>query len=243
MSEPDWRDSYLASLQEAERHSPVNKDLVAACSALADRVAALEAEKGMLQLQLQQQQQQQQQQSSSTSASSDPTTTTTSSWTTKKATKSPSKAAAAAAAAAATPAATIETRTAVDAAQARLDLAEALRAKGALAARLRAAEDELRRLRERARADERRIRELTAERAALSARLKDRGEELAEKSKMVTRFQDDIVALTMELNLTEQKIQRVAAENKELVDRWMKRMGEEADAMNQQNEPILNNRR
>ena len=47
----------------------------------------------------------------------------------------------------------------------------------------------------------------------------------------------------MELNLTEQKSKRVAAENKELVDRWMKRMGEEADAMNQQNEPILNNRR
>ena len=36
----------------------------------------------------------------------------------------------------------------------------------------------------------------------------------------------------MELNVTEQKSARVAAENKELVDRWMKRMGEEADAMN-----------
>lgn len=57
------------------------------------------------------------------------------------------------------------------------------------------------------------------------------------------RFQDDIVALTMELNLTEQKSTRVAAENKELVDRWMKRMGEEADAMNLQNEPVLNKRR
>lgn len=45
-------------------------------------------------------------------------------------------------------------------------------------------------------------------------------------------FQDEIVALTMELNVTEQKSARVAAENKELVDRWMKRMGEEADAMN-----------
>ncbi|RYO81424.1 hypothetical protein DL766_004305 [Monosporascus sp. MC13-8B] len=241
MSEPDWRDSYLASLREAERDSPVNKDLVAACSALADRVAALEAEKGVLQLRLQQQQQQQQQQPSSApiSSSSDPATTTTTT-TAKETTKPPSTAAAAAAAA---PAATTETGTAVDAAQARLDLAEALRAKGALAARLRAAEEELRQLRERARADERRIRELTAERKALAARLKDRGEELAEKSRMVNRFQDDIVALTMELNLTEQKSKRVAAENKELVDRWMKRMGEEADAMNQQNEPILNNRR
>ena len=51
------------------------------------------------------------------------------------------------------------------------------------------------------------------------------------------------MALTMELNLTEQKNKRITAENKELVDRWMKRMGEEADAMNLQNEPIINNRR
>ncbi|KAI2470655.1 autophagy protein 16 [Annulohypoxylon bovei var. microspora] len=42
---PDWRSDYLNSLQEAERNSPVNKDLVQACSQLADRVAALEAEK------------------------------------------------------------------------------------------------------------------------------------------------------------------------------------------------------
>ena len=43
----------------------------------------------------------------------------------------------------------------------------------------------------------------------------------------------------MELNVTEQKSARVAAENKELVDRWMKRMAEEADAMNLQNEPAI----
>jgi hypothetical protein len=28
---PDWRDDYLASLQEAERNNPINKDLVEAC--------------------------------------------------------------------------------------------------------------------------------------------------------------------------------------------------------------------
>jgi hypothetical protein len=28
---PDWREGYLASLQEAERNNPVNKDLVEAC--------------------------------------------------------------------------------------------------------------------------------------------------------------------------------------------------------------------
>ncbi|KAI0901986.1 autophagy protein 16 [Annulohypoxylon nitens] len=44
---PDWRSDYLESLQEAERNNPVNKDLVQACSQLADRVAALEAEKAV----------------------------------------------------------------------------------------------------------------------------------------------------------------------------------------------------
>ena len=28
---PSWRDEYLASLREAEKNSPVNKDLVVAC--------------------------------------------------------------------------------------------------------------------------------------------------------------------------------------------------------------------
>jgi hypothetical protein len=35
----------------------------------------------------------------------------------------------------------------------------------------------------------------------------------------------------------------VQAENKELVDRWMKRMGQEADAMNLANEPTNRNGR
>lgn len=37
--------------------------------------------------------------------------------------------------------------------------------------------------------------------------------------------------------MTEQKAKKVADENKELVDRWMKRMAQEADAMNLSNEP------
>lgn len=40
----------------------------------------------------------------------------------------------------------------------------------------------------------------------------------------------------MELNMTVQKAAKVQAENKELVDRWMRRMGREADALNLQNE-------
>lgn len=164
----DWRDSYLESLHESERNDPVNRDLVAACSALADRVAALEAEKAVLQ--------QQQQQQSDSQAQAQPTTPTP---TTKPPTAGPPT--------------TTTTATAndpatppIDTAQARLDLAEALRSRGQLETRLRGAEEEVRRLRARAKTDERRVRDLVAERTALAARLKDRSEELVEKNRMVT---------------------------------------------------------
>lgn len=222
----DWRDSYLVSLQEAERNSPVNRDLVAACSALADRVAALEAENAVLSLRAQAQPPPSQQQQISKPPQPPPGPSSPSRSTTSTPTPT-----------------TADPTSAAAGAQTRLDLAEALRSKGQLETRLRAAEGELKKLKNKSKGDEKRIRDLTAERGALMARLKDRSDELVEKNKMVNRFQDDIVALTMELNLTEQKNTRVAAENKELVDRWMKRMGEEADAMNLQNEPILNNKR
>jgi len=38
--------------------------------------------------------------------------------------------------------------------------------------------------------------------------------------------------LTLQLNVAEQKSASLKKENKELVDRWMARMGKEADAMN-----------
>lgn len=50
---------------------------------------------------------------------------------------------------------------------------------------MRAAEGELKKLRGKSRGDEKRIRDLTAERGALMARLKDRSDELVEKNKMV----------------------------------------------------------
>ncbi|KAI1484693.1 autophagy protein 16 [Biscogniauxia mediterranea] len=197
---PDWRDEYLTSLQEAERNNPVNKDLVDACSQLADRIAALEAEKALLQ-------------ASQTS-------------------KPPPSAAAAAET---DPTATADPRM-------RLDLAEALRSKGQLQSKLRAAEDELQKLRSKTRADAKRIADLIAERNALTSKLKDRNEELVGKNKLLKDVQDDNLTLNIQLDVTEQKAARVQAENKELVDRWMKRMGHEADAMNLQNESPMNRR-
>ncbi|KAI0024647.1 autophagy-related protein 16 [Xylariomycetidae sp. FL0641] len=182
---PAWRDDYLADLREGASSSSdavsssSNRDLVDACSQLADRVAELEAGGGGAQ------------HSTTPGASS------------------------------------------TDAGAA---LAEALRAREALAARLRAADAELARLRARAREDARRVEARTAERDALAARLRDRSEELVGKNKLLKDVQDDNLTLNIQLDVTEQKAAKVQAENKELIDRWMKRMGHEAEAMNLQNE-------
>ena len=49
---------------------------------------------------------------------------------------------------------------------------------------------------------------------------------------MLQDLHDEAVSLTLQLNLAEERSQKLQGENKELVDRWMARMGKEADAMN-----------
>lgn len=44
--------------------------------------------------------------------------------------------------------------------------------------------------------------------------------------------QDEMVALGLQLNVAEEQKEKLSRENKELVDRWMKRMGEEAERVN-----------
>lgn len=70
-------------------------------------------------------------------------------------------------------------------AQLRLDLAEALRGRGQAQTRLRAAEAELTSLRSKNKAETRRVVDLTAERNALTARVRDLNEELEEKRKFL----------------------------------------------------------
>ncbi|KAI1772530.1 autophagy protein 16 [Hypoxylon cercidicola] len=204
---PDWRTDYLTSLQEAERNNPVNKDLVDACSQLADRVAALEAEKAVWQA------------STKPPPPSDKPASGKATSTTDAASSSDA-----------------------GVAQIKLELAEALRSKGQLQSRLKTAEDELQKLRSKTKVDSKRISDLTIERNSLMAKLKDRNEELVGKNKMLKDIQDDNLTLNIQLDVTEQKAAKVAAENKELVDRWMKRMRHEADAMNLENETPPPNR-
>lgn len=51
--------------------------------------------------------------------------------------------------------------------------------------------------------------------------------------------QDEMIALNLQMAMAEKERDRVKKENKELIDRWMKRMAQEADAMNLANEPIF----
>lgn len=46
-----------------------------------------------------------------------------------------------------------------------------------------------------------------------------------------------MITLNLQVSVAEKERDKVKKENKELVDRWMKRMAQEADAMNLANEP------
>ncbi|OBT56090.1 hypothetical protein VE04_04165 [Pseudogymnoascus sp. 24MN13] len=118
-------------------------------------------------------------------------------------------------------------------AQVKSNLAEALRAKGQLQRRLKVTEETLEGLKTRAKADSTLIRDLSAERAQLVLKVKDRDEELRGKAQLLVQVQDENMSLDLQLNMAEQQTARLKRENKDLIDRWMARMGQEADAMNE----------
>ncbi|KFY07202.1 hypothetical protein V492_07357 [Pseudogymnoascus sp. VKM F-4246] len=118
-------------------------------------------------------------------------------------------------------------------AQVKSDLAEALRAKGQLQRRLKVTEETLEGLKTRAKADSTLIRDISAERAQLILKVKDRDEELRGKAQLLVQVQDENMSLDLQLNMAEQQTARLKRENKDLIDRWMARMGQEADAMNE----------
>lgn len=86
------------------------------------------------------------------------------------------------------------------------------------------------------------MRELAAERNGLAAKLRDRTEELVGKNRLLEDVQDDNLTLNIQLDVRESECKKIKAENKELVDRWMKKMEKEAEAMNLANEPQANGR-
>ncbi|KAK1768583.1 autophagy protein 16 [Phialemonium atrogriseum] len=121
----------------------------------------------------------------------------------------------------------------------RVELAEAHRSRGQMQARLRAADDELVRLRARTGEDARALRELGAERRALVVRLRDRDDELRQKNKLVADVQDELAVLNLQLTVAERERAKAKDETRQLVDRWMRKMGQEAEDMNRANEPAM----
>ncbi|KAK1466096.1 autophagy protein 16 [Colletotrichum cuscutae] len=218
----DWRSEYLASIREQEKNNPLlfsdpqdqqTKPPLPppSGSQLSDHVAALEAENQVLKSQTAPGKNNK----LTTSEKSNnilptPTTETTNS--------SPSSS------------------SDPTIAQLQLQLAEALRSNGTLKDRAKQAEDEAQTLRTKHKDDAKKVRSLTAENTVLTTKLRDREHELREKRKLVENVQDEMIAMNLQVTMAEKERDRVKTENKELVDRWMKRMAQEADAMNLANE-------
>ena len=132
----------------------------------------------------------------------------------------------------------------------RQDLSEAQRSRGVMETRLQSVVEELQKLKIQSSLDSKLIGELSKEKATLSTGMRDRDEELRGKAKLLEvgvdialmhsrsilidqqDVHDETVSLTLQLNMAEETSQKLKRENKELVDRWMARMGQEADAMN-----------
>lgn len=117
-------------------------------------------------------------------------------------------------------------------AQIRQDLAKAQQERGELQGRLDAALRELEVLKTKSKTDSKRIAQLTASVSQMAVKLRDREEELKGKAKLVEGVQDDNVMLNLELKMAEEKSERLQKENQDLVDRWMTKMGKEAERMN-----------
>jgi chromosome segregation ATPase len=69
---------------------------------------------------------------------------------------------------------------------------------------------------------------------ALQRKLQDRDAEISEGKRINEQTHDELVSINLQFNLSEQRNTQLETENKELVDRWMKKMREEADDMNEQ---------
>lgn len=76
------------------------------------------------------------------------------------------------------------------------------------------------------------ISQLTRQKLDTERKLRDREEEIKGKQKLVVAAQDEMVALGLQLNMSEQKKDKLEKDNKELLERWMRRKGEEAEKMN-----------
>ncbi|KAK5122035.1 hypothetical protein LTR85_004281 [Meristemomyces frigidus] len=114
----------------------------------------------------------------------------------------------------------------------RTDLATTQKARTALQAQVDELTASLSALQTQHKSSTTQITQLSRQKADVERKLKDRDEELKGKGRLVEQAHDEMVALGLQLNMSEERKEKLTHENKELVDRWMKRMGEEADRVN-----------
>jgi chromosome segregation ATPase len=117
-------------------------------------------------------------------------------------------------------------------AQIRSELASTQRSRGELESKLDTINTDLNTLKASDTLQKQRIEQLEKVRANLERRGKDRVDELKGKGKFVEDIQDEMVALTLQLNMAEQEKEKLKRENEDLTKRWMQKMQEEANRMN-----------
>lgn len=118
-------------------------------------------------------------------------------------------------------------------AQLRAELASTQRTRGDLETQLRDLSAELSTLKASDAQQRQRIDQLEKMKTALERRGKDRMDELKGKGRFVEEIQDEMVAVTLQLNMAEQEKEKLRKENDELTKRWVKKMEEEARKMNE----------
>ncbi|EZF33961.1 hypothetical protein H109_01848 [Trichophyton interdigitale MR816] len=112
------------------------------------------------------------------------------------------------------------------------DLATAQKAREELSNKLEQATEKIDTLSRKLNTESQRVADLAVERTQLQIRLRDRDEELRGKAKLLDDVQDELVSLNLQFNMAEERAKKFEEENQQLVDRWMARMGQEAEAMN-----------
>ncbi|KAK9316082.1 autophagy-related protein 16 [Lipomyces starkeyi] len=80
-----------------------------------------------------------------------------------------------------------------------------------------------------------RFEKLQLDKKKLESRLKTRDEEYRERNKSIQILQDEILTYQIQLNVAEDKVNKLEKENRELVNRWMERVSREAEKLNDAN--------
>lgn len=79
------------------------------------------------------------------------------------------------------------------------------------------------------------IKQLEQTVSQLQTSVSDYRSESSKKSTELQNLQDEFIVLQLSLNVSEAKSKKLEEENKNLVDRWMKKVAQEVDQMNDAN--------